>query len=47
MNLASLFTGPAELFSNGFFTDVVLGVYFVSLLLLFVFGAHGFLMVYH
>ena len=36
-----------EIVENPFFTDFVLYLYFISLLILFAFGAHGFVMVYH
>jgi cellulose synthase/poly-beta-1,6-N-acetylglucosamine synthase-like glycosyltransferase len=36
-----------ELIENPAFTDFVMYLYFVSLLILFAFGAHGFVMVYH
>jgi cellulose synthase/poly-beta-1,6-N-acetylglucosamine synthase-like glycosyltransferase len=36
-----------EIFQNAYFTDLVLYLYFFSLLILFIFGAHGFVMVYH
>jgi cellulose synthase/poly-beta-1,6-N-acetylglucosamine synthase-like glycosyltransferase len=36
-----------EILQNPFFTDAVLYLYFFSLLILFTFGAHGFVMVYH
>lgn len=36
-----------ELIENPLFSDFVLTLYFVSLLILFTFGAHGFVMVYH
>lgn len=36
-----------EILQNPFFTDLVLYLYFFSLLILFTFGAHGFVMVYH
>ncbi len=36
-----------ELVSNPLFGNFVLSLYFISLLILFVFGAHGFVMVYH
>jgi len=36
-----------EFITNSFFSDVVLYLYFISLLILFTFGAHGFVMVYH
>lgn len=36
-----------EIFHNAYFTDLVLYLYFFSLLILFTFGAHGFVMVYH
>lgn len=36
-----------DLLENPWFSDVVLLLYFVSLLILFAFGAHGFVMVYH
>jgi cellulose synthase/poly-beta-1,6-N-acetylglucosamine synthase-like glycosyltransferase len=32
---------------NVVFTDIVMYLYFFSLLILFAFGAHGFVMVYH
>ncbi len=36
-----------EFVENPVFTDFVLYLYFISLLILFAFGAHGFVMVYH
>ncbi|MBI3004341.1 MAG: glycosyltransferase [Ignavibacteriales bacterium] len=36
-----------EIVENPFFSDFVLTLYFISLLMLFTFGAHGFVMVYH
>lgn len=36
-----------EILQSPFFTDLVLYLYFFSLLILFTFGAHGFVMVYH
>jgi cellulose synthase/poly-beta-1,6-N-acetylglucosamine synthase-like glycosyltransferase len=36
-----------EIFQSPYFTDLVLYLYFFSLLVLFTFGAHGFVMVYH
>ncbi|MEP0822800.1 MAG: glycosyltransferase [Ignavibacterium sp.] len=36
-----------ELVENPWFSDFVLILYFISLLILFTFGAHGFVMVYH
>jgi len=36
-----------ELTENPWFSDVVMILYFISLLILFTFGAHGFVMVYH
>lgn len=36
-----------ELVNNPLFSDFVLYLYFISLLILFTFGAHGFVMVYH
>ncbi len=36
-----------EIIENPYFTDFVLYLYFVSLLILFTFGAHGYVMVYH
>jgi cellulose synthase/poly-beta-1,6-N-acetylglucosamine synthase-like glycosyltransferase len=36
-----------EIFQSPYFTDLVLYLYFFSLLILFTFGAHGFVMVYH
>jgi cellulose synthase/poly-beta-1,6-N-acetylglucosamine synthase-like glycosyltransferase len=36
-----------EIVENPFFTDLVLYLYFFALLILFTFGAHGFVMVYH
>ncbi|MEK6757289.1 MAG: cellulose synthase family protein [Bacteroidota bacterium] len=36
-----------EIFHNAYFTDLVLYLYFFSLLILFTFGAHGFVMVYY
>jgi hypothetical protein len=36
-----------ELSDNAWFSDSVMILYFISLLILFTFGAHGFVMVYH
>jgi cellulose synthase/poly-beta-1,6-N-acetylglucosamine synthase-like glycosyltransferase len=36
-----------EIIQNPTFTDFVMYLYFISLLILFAFGAHGFVMVYH
>lgn len=36
-----------ELAENAWFSDAVMILYFISLLILFTFGAHGFVMVYH
>jgi cellulose synthase/poly-beta-1,6-N-acetylglucosamine synthase-like glycosyltransferase len=36
-----------EMFENPALTDFVMYLYFISLLILFAFGAHGFVMVYH
>jgi cellulose synthase/poly-beta-1,6-N-acetylglucosamine synthase-like glycosyltransferase len=36
-----------ELVMNSMFSEVVLCLYFISLLILFTFGVHGFVMVYH
>lgn len=36
-----------ELTENAWFSDAVMILYFISLLILFTFGAHGFVMVYH
>ncbi len=36
-----------ELVANPWYSDFVLYLYFISLLILFAFGAHGFVMVYH
>lgn len=36
-----------EIVENAFFSDFIMYLYFVSLLILFAFGAHGFVMVYH
>ncbi|MBI4429122.1 MAG: glycosyltransferase, partial [Ignavibacteriales bacterium] len=36
-----------EIVENPLFNDFVLSLYFISLLILFTFGAHGFVMVYH
>lgn len=46
MTLA-LFFFRQEVVQNPFFTDFVLYLYFISLLILCAFGAHGFVMVYH
>ncbi len=46
MNLAFVFLRK-QIFEDPTFSDVVLYTYFVSLLILFIFGAHGFVMVYH
>ncbi|MEX1277276.1 MAG: cellulose synthase family protein [Bacteroidota bacterium] len=45
MTLAVFFR--QELLNNPYLTDIVLYLYFFSLLILFAFGAHGFVMVYH
>jgi len=36
-----------EFIQNPYFTDFVMYLYFISLLILFTFGAHGYVMVYH
>jgi cellulose synthase/poly-beta-1,6-N-acetylglucosamine synthase-like glycosyltransferase len=36
-----------EIVQNALFSDFVMYLYFISLLILFAFGAHGFVMVYH
>jgi cellulose synthase/poly-beta-1,6-N-acetylglucosamine synthase-like glycosyltransferase len=36
-----------EIIENSAFSDFVMYLYFISLLILFTFGAHGFVMVYH
>jgi cellulose synthase/poly-beta-1,6-N-acetylglucosamine synthase-like glycosyltransferase len=36
-----------EIVQNAFFSDFVMYLYFISLLILFAFGAHGFVMVFH
>ncbi len=36
-----------EIVENPFLSDLVLYLYFFALLILFTFGAHGFVMVYH
>ena len=36
-----------EIIENPAFSDFVMYLYFISLLILFAFGAHGFVMVYH
>lgn len=36
-----------EIIQNPYFTDMILYLYFISLLILFTFGAHGYVMVYH
>jgi cellulose synthase/poly-beta-1,6-N-acetylglucosamine synthase-like glycosyltransferase len=46
MTLALLFFRQ-EVVEHPFFTDAVLYLYFISLLILFAFGAHGYVMVYH
>ena len=45
MTLAFVFR--QELLDNPYLTDLVLYLYFFALLILFAFGAHGFVMVYH
>ncbi|MEX0736129.1 MAG: glycosyltransferase, partial [Bacteroidota bacterium] len=45
MTLAVFFR--QELLDNPYLTDIVLYLYFLSLLILFAFGTHGFVMVYH
>ena len=45
MTLAVVFR--QELLDNPYLTDLVLYLYFFALLVLFAFGAHGFVMVYH
>lgn len=45
MTLAVMFR--QELLDNPYLTDLVLYLYFFALLILFAFGAHGFVMVYH
>ncbi len=46
MTLAAFFFRQ-EIVENPVFTDFVLYLYFISLSILFVFGAHGFVMVFH
>ncbi|MCX7984600.1 MAG: glycosyltransferase family 2 protein [Bacteroidetes bacterium] len=46
MNLGYIFLRQ-QIIVNSTFTDFVLYAYFISLLILFAFGAHGFVMVYH
>jgi cellulose synthase/poly-beta-1,6-N-acetylglucosamine synthase-like glycosyltransferase len=46
MTIATVFFRQ-EIFQSPYFTDLVLYLYFFSLLILFTFGAHGFVMVYH
>ncbi len=46
MIIAALFFRQ-EIVQNAFFSDFVMYLYFISLLILFAFGAHGFVMVYH
>jgi cellulose synthase/poly-beta-1,6-N-acetylglucosamine synthase-like glycosyltransferase len=46
MIVAALFFRQ-EIVQNAFFSDFVMYLYFISLLILFAFGAHGFVMVYH
>ncbi|HWP83322.1 MAG TPA: cellulose synthase family protein [Bacteroidota bacterium] len=46
MNFAFLFFRQ-EILKNAFWSDFVLALYFFSLVVLFTFGAHGFVMVYH
>lgn len=46
MNIAFIFLRQ-QIFESPVFTDFVLYTYFISLLILFAFGAHGFVMVYH
>lgn len=46
MTIATFFFRQ-EILQNTYFTDLVLYLYFFSLLILFTFGAHGFVMVYH
>src|SRR3972149_4804984 len=47
MTIAYLMLLRQEFLENDLFTDFVLYLYFISLLILFTFGAHGFVMVYH
>jgi len=46
MTLAVLFFRQ-EIIQNPAFSDFIMSLYFISLLILFAFGAHGFVMVYH
>ncbi len=46
MNIAFIFLRQ-QILESPTFTDFVLYAYFISLLILFAFGAHGFVMVYH
>jgi cellulose synthase/poly-beta-1,6-N-acetylglucosamine synthase-like glycosyltransferase len=46
MSLAFFFFRQ-EIHQNAFWSDVVMALYFLSLVVLFTFGAHGFVMVYH
>lgn len=47
MHTALILLDPLDVLTSDLIADVILTVYFLSLLLLFAFGAHGFLMVYH
>ncbi|MBI3586524.1 MAG: glycosyltransferase [Ignavibacteriales bacterium] len=46
MTIATFFFRQ-EILQNNYLADIVLYLYFFSLLILFTFGAHGFVMVYH
>jgi hypothetical protein len=45
--ILAIFIFQQKFIENAVFTDIVMYLYFFSLLILFAFGAHGFVMVYH
>lgn len=47
MTTLAFFFFRQELHGSGFFSEFIMALYFISLLILFTFGAHGFVMVYH
>ncbi len=47
MTTLAFFFFRQELYDGGFFSEFIMALYFISLLVLFTFGAHGFVMVYH
>jgi len=43
----AVFFFQQEIIENPAFANFIMYLYFISLLILFIFGAHGFVMVYH